>query len=77
MISQREARRMRRRLRELDGMKRGWGKEWPEGKCILTARKGEMLTEEDTAIIRTARLLGHPVVVTSEGDTLYFHGMDL
>lgn len=76
-ITQREARRLRKVERDLNEIKRGWGKEWPEGKCILTAQKGETLNDEDIAIVRTARTLGHPVVVTQSGDQLYFHGIML
>lgn len=78
-ISQNEARRMRKRLKDLETRDRqlanGWLKEWPDGVHLLTMDKTDVVGEEDVAVIRTARRLGHPVVVAEQAGSLHFYGV--
>jgi len=65
-ISQREARRLRLRVKELERViehqRRRYGQEWPGGIEI-----GSLVTENETAaIVRTARRLQHGVVVVGD-----------
>ncbi len=73
-ISQREARRLRKRVAMFDRMaKRGWHNSFPEDSVgILTMCLNEAIVERDLAIVRVARQLGHPVLVVPDGSMLYF-----
>jgi hypothetical protein len=74
-ISQREACRLRKRVRELEaiqeGQRRQWRTEWPSGTVL------ERITPEakTVAIVDTARRLGHPVVVVPDGNQIVFFGI--
>jgi hypothetical protein len=76
-ISQREARRMRKELRELRerdvARVRAWSKDYVGGVCIVTMEAGDVAL----TAIRTARALGHAVVVTHSATerTLYFNAV--
>jgi hypothetical protein len=79
-ISQREARKLRKRIEELEKQedKRGnaWSSEWPMGKCL-----GKVQIQADSFMrgaIHASRLLKHAVVV-SENDQgeIWFHAMPL
>jgi hypothetical protein len=67
-ISQREARRLRKRVTELEAAetkrRRTWSQEWPGGVQIAATSP----TESVLTAIRTARKLGHAVVATVDGD---------
>lgn len=77
-ISQREARRLKKQVAELmgrmDAQRRTWGRDYP-GVHILTMQKTETIDGTDIATLRTARTLGHTLVVTMEGDAIYFYGV--
>jgi len=69
-ISQREARRLRRRVYELEKLERdrryAWSQEWPNGVDI-----GRVQLVADSKLIGsiiTARKLGHAVVALAETD---------
>lgn len=68
VISQREARRMRKRLTELEqaenSRRNGWVREYPGGVNIASVSWAK--DERIPVAIRTARLLGHAVVVTAD-----------
>ena len=72
-ISQREARRLKRKLRNLEEsleiQKRKWLNEYPTYECIDRIRNAPETTR---ACVRTARTLKHAVVVTVQGDDLVF-----
>lgn len=69
MISQREARRLRKRVTELErrelDRRRVWGQEWFGGVNIATI-KYEDADHKIPVSIRTARRLGHAVVVVGD-----------
>lgn len=75
-ISQKEARRLKARVRQLEiileEQRRRWGQYWPGGTNItsLSAPDPRLLTA-----IETARLLGHAVVVTVESGRIYFYAL--
>lgn len=77
-ISQREARHLRRRARELEAIinrqKNAWAETWPGGTNITTI---SVLDVHVTAV-RVARLLGHACVatVTSDGQ-IAIHALPL
>lgn len=79
-ISQREARRLRKQVAELQAMeekrRRSWNSDYPGGINLVNisvADKPWLI-----ATIKTARKLGHAVVVTSNGDSeLQFYGLPL
>lgn len=77
-ISQREARRMKRRIAELertlDDQRKAWMSDWPGGIYIDSCR-----LPSDTApqSVRIARMLGHAVVAIDAGDELRFHALPL
>ncbi len=79
LISQYEARRLRKDLNALKQTRRnerhGYLVEWPEGVHILTLGKNEANGAEDSIVIRTARILGHPVMVTERNGELYFYAV--
>lgn len=68
-ISQREARRLRKRVesleRVIEGQRRSWSAEFPHGVHIATVT----VTAADAAAIFTARKLGHAVVLSRSTDT--------
>jgi len=69
-ISQREARRLRQRVQLLEAAemkrRRSWSMDWPGGVNVETLT----LQPSSAAIVRTARRLGHAVVVVIDnGDT--------
>lgn len=68
-ISQREARRLRKRVAELEDLenqrRRTWIQEWPGGVNIISATYANG-TEQVPVAIRTARKLGHAVVVLGD-----------
>lgn len=68
-ISQREARRLRKRVAELEGheehRRRAWGQEWFGGVNIVSATYPNSYDQVPTAI-RTARKLGHAVIVLGD-----------
>lgn len=65
-ISQRDARKLRRRVEELERVlneqRRGWGSEWPGGTSIALWQWTK--TDSVPTAIRTARRLKHAVVAT-------------
>jgi hypothetical protein len=79
-ISQREARRLRKRVEELeraeDSRRRRWSSEWPSGTHIATAK-----WDADARVpvsIRTARALRHAVIATTKDDgTVLFYALPL
>lgn len=64
-ISQREARRLQKQVRKMEAdraeERSWWSKEWPDGVLLDTIE----VTNAEWHIVRAARLLGHPVVITS------------
>lgn len=77
-ISQREARKLKRRVRELenvlDEMRKNWREDWPAGRLFHRAIGADKIT---LTAIKTARLLRHAVVVMPSGDDLVYFGMQL
>lgn len=77
-ISQREARRLKKQVRDLmnqiDTMRRSWGRDYP-GVHLLTLNEEDVMGDTDVAVLKTARRMGHPVVVTVDGKAVYFYGM--
>ena len=77
-ISQAEARRLKRRVRELENtlerQHSAWACDWPGGVSILN-----MTDNSDIAltVVKTARMLGHAVVVMRDGSTLRFYALPL
>jgi len=76
-ISQREARRLRREVKRLEEVireqRRYWATEWPNSTVL-----GRLAVPSETqAMVRTARILKHAVVVTLEGENLKFFGLEL
>lgn len=65
-ISQREARRLKRRVREFENMERHrrnvWCADYPGGHHVLSR-----IDTSDAKIIELCRKLGHAVVVTTNG----------
>lgn len=78
-ISQREARRLRKRVEELererDQQRNAWATDYFGGTHIATLDV-ENLTAELSAI-NTARRLRHAVVVTTDGPRIRFHALPL
>ncbi len=76
-ISQREARQLRKRVRELgaliESQRREWRAEWPLGKCL--GRLTVPATSQMDEAVRVSRLLGHAVVVTADKADLVFFAM--
>jgi hypothetical protein len=75
-ISQREARRLKKRVRELEDQQarraRQWSSEYPGGVHIDTIR----ITNAEACIIETAQKLGNAIVVKSAGnDQIYVYGV--
>lgn len=73
-ISQREARRLRKRVAELERMdsqrRVSWAQDWPGGVHIGTE---ENVSEKVRSSVQTARRLGHAVVVKQEDQTPRLH----
>jgi hypothetical protein len=69
-ISQREARALRRRVQELedtiDRQRNAWATDWPNGTHLGSVNYGA--PNVLVAAARTARRLGHAVVVTCNDD---------
>lgn len=79
-ISQREARRLRKRVSELEATERRrrghWAHEFPGG-TIITSAKFDAASTVPVAI-KTARLLKHAVVASCDTDgTVYFFALPL
>lgn len=76
-ISQREARRLRARVteleRELDKQRMNWSSDWPGGVHIATAENEKANAEK----IQVARKLGHAVVATDNGERIEFRALPL
>lgn len=74
-ISQAEARRYRKRATELerilDGQRNAWSQTFPNGTNIGTTSA----PESTVTAIRTARKLGHAVVVVQHGSELLFYAL--
>lgn len=79
VISQREARRLKKRVEELEYLLRNerriWGAEYPGGVNIATAAYGKDSTV-NTAI-QTARKLQHAVVVLADDTSVRFYALPL
>ena len=80
-ISQREARRLRKRVYELEQQesqrRNSWVAEWPNSIHVANI-PGDKVDRSIGAAIRTARKLRHAVVVTcKDDDTLNFHAINL
>lgn len=79
MISQREARRLKK---ELAAMKErdqelalGWLREWPSGTILLKQKTTDAVLH---TIVKVARQLGRPIVVTDqEGDHLLYTAVQM
>ena len=85
-ISQREARRLARRVRELETLalarNETWRSDWPGGKQVASRWQagGKQVaytsaSAELVAVVRTARRLGHAVVVVDDGGALRYYGV--
>lgn len=72
-ITQKEARSLRARVAELEGIlqdqRRHWRADWPQGVNIATVA-GASDQEPALVAVRTARRLGHAVVVVDNGPRL-------
>ena len=79
-ISQREARRLKRRVDELEkvikAQRNSWVSDWPGGVHIATVHLGFDAMRE-SAKIATARKLGHAVVATETGEKIEFRALPL
>lgn len=79
-ISQREARRLRKRVSELEGaiekQRRIWGQEYVGGVHLMPLTFSESC--HLPAVVKAARKMGHAVVVTGDdGQTLNFYALPL
>lgn len=78
-ISQREARRLRKQLRELEQRdnrrSNAWAQDYPGGTVIATISLAA-LPKENSAI-STARKLKHAVVAISDGDLVRFYALPI
>jgi hypothetical protein len=78
-ISQREARRLRKRVQELEAAQRHarnrWSSDYPGGACLgCIDRDKDWLSGR----IEAARLLGHAVVITENNEgRLTFHALPI
>lgn len=79
-ISQREARRLRKRVDELEEIiqkqHRSWSSSYPGGTHIAT-QPYNAETDFLPAIVKVSRQLGHAVVVVNDGPKLMFYGLPL
>jgi len=75
-ISQKEALRLRKRVKQLEdllqGERRRYSSDWPGGVHVASTFNA---SESVRTAIGTARVLGHAVVVTVEGGTLKFFAL--
>lgn len=78
-ISQREARRLRKRVYELEAQeetrRRYWGMQYPGGSNIASITLGN--SHEAVVAVRTARRLAHAVVAVDRGDEILFAALPL
>lgn len=78
-ISQREAHRLRKRVIALEARDHGrlkrWASAWPGGTMITSWDCAE--GNAALVTVRTARMLGHAVVVVAEERTLRFYAVSL
>lgn len=77
-ISQREARRLRKRVEELETLeerrRQAWKSEYPGGVFL----EGIVVQPWTYAAMKTARKLGHAVVITTNGEnTIQFYALPL
>jgi hypothetical protein len=77
-ISQREARRLKKRVEELEEMdnkrRQAWKSEYPGGVFL----EGIAVQPWTYATVKTARKLGHAVVITTNGEnTIQFYALPL
>jgi len=76
-ISQREARRLRRRVQELEAelqtQRSTWSREWPGGVHLCNLE----VSLVDYARLETARKLDHAVVVTLSGREVRMYALPL
>ena len=78
-ISQREARRLRKRVEELESLenkrRRSWVTEYPGGVYLASSSPAPHIH----AMVKTARKLGHAVVVTAHNDNgeIQFYALPL
>lgn len=74
-ISQSEARRLKKRVKELEGWAKSKTWDWSTGQPF----KSTLLIELDNStvawVVQTARRLNHAVVVVDKGGTLEFYGI--
>jgi cell division septum initiation protein DivIVA len=79
-ISQREARRLQKRVDELEEQinkqHRSWSSSYPGGTHIATTTYAAE-TDFLPAIVKVSRQLGHAVVVVNDGTKLLFYGLPL
>jgi hypothetical protein len=79
-ISQREARRLQQQVakleKQLDEQLRHWSSSWPGGVHIRTLDASAAHHELRVAI-KTARMLDHAVVCTTDGTNIMFYGLPL
>ena len=78
-ISQREAHKLSKRVRELEDIlnrqRHGWATEWPDGVNIASMDASNVANL--CAVINTARILKHAVICTVDGNTVRFYGCPL
>lgn len=80
-ISQREARRLRKRVKELEqaieNQRSVWSQDWPGGTDI--GRIGDQIGIDPRLLgaIETARKLSHAAVCTTTGAVVRFHALPL
>lgn len=82
MISQREARRLRKRVAVLEAhlreQHRYWAQDYPGGVDIgFLGKSGDQITTADISVVQTARKLGHAVVLIVRNDELVMFGLPL
>lgn len=79
VISQREARRLKKRVEELEYLleneRRIWGAEYPGGVHIATAAYGKDSTVN--MAVMTARKLKHAVVAIADDTSIRLHALPL
>lgn len=75
IISQREARRLRKRVEELEHRERArrhrWSSDYPGGTNFCTVT----LCDTAAAMVQTAQLLDHAIVARISGDQLYLYAL--
>ena len=73
-ISQREARRLKARVYQLEHTFKSWSSTWFSGATHLHSI---IPSEKFLHIVRTATALDHPVLVKADGDELKIYGVTL